>query len=1079
MNYLNSYKVSGPDLYTDADGIPSIPIGTLTIQETQAPTGYLPNDTLYTIRFYLENGDIVSSVPMIQINSQPGLNIQLEEDDIDGKITVIKQDSGTNSATPQGDAVISGIRFAVINRCGDGKNVIYNNATYGNGQVITILETKADGTTDATGELPYGTYQVVELRMDATIAAGEAYDGSTKLGSSPLANATGYLFNSSATQNVSITQNSDTPVSVTFKDDVLKGGVKVIKWDAEKNKNEAQGDADFSYVRYEIYNRSAAPVVVNGNIIAVDALAATIDSNADGVATSGMILPYGTYSIKESSNSGSISYNSTDTTEYTFKITENNQEVDSDTADMAIVFKNSVLRSGVVIGKIDRETDTNTPQGMATLSGAEFTIYNNSGKSVIVEGAEYAVGEAVKVLTTGSDGTVRSAIDLLPYGTYYVKETKAPEGYLLNSDWRVDFRIRVDGEFVYTTGDLDKVNEADDPYQGWFKVTGGSSTNPAECPDDIKRADISWIKCDVDGSPMANIPFMIERLDESGKAVETHIIVTDSTGRVNTASRPKTGDKVNSLDAYVVEGKITDESKIDSTAGVWFGEQSAKEAGQGSLIYANYRITEVKCEANKEHDVLLLVLFSETDMAQFNEVFFDGQTYDLAAIFFDLVIHPESDLLDVATGSKSVAVGDTVSVTDTIIYDNLKRYNHYKVVTEIYYKDTEGNTPVLLGSTGQEFDPPQVDSTQTSHGTIENTVIIDTTGLDGGTIHAVDRFYVKHEDSWTELINHNMSMSDPRQMLNVPILKTNASDKTTGTQVGTVGESETVVDHVTYEGLTVGRSYEAEGTLHYLEDFTDANGVEHLAGDVLLDEKGDPIVVTQTFVPEEADGSVDLTYADLDTRLLQGRSIVVYENLYLDHVLVAMHADLHDDDQRIDYPDILTSALDADSEDHVGSANEDRTLTDYCLLTNLRVGEEYQAAGTVMDEETEEALLDEDGNEITAQSEVFIATATEMIVPVTFTINAEVAGKTIVVFEDLLHKGVIVAVHHDINDEEQSIHYPEIGTTAIADETEDHVVIPGEGTKITDTVHYENLLTEGRTYVTRGTKFETVPVGAK
>ena len=272
------------------------------------------------------------------------------------------------------------------------------------------------------------------------------------------------------------------------------------------------------------------------------------------------------------------------------------------TDENSLHFENEVIRGGVKVGKIDRETDTNEAQGWATLAGAEFTIYNNSRQAVIVEGNSYNKGSAVKVLITGEDGTVTSAADLLPYGTYYVKETKAPEGYLLNTKWRVDFQIRDDGDIVDITKDP-KISRSDKK-SGWFGITGGSSTNEAEVPDDIKRADISFVKRDIDGRKMAGIPFLIQRLDRDGNVVESHVGVTDEEGRLNTKNLSKTDEKVNSLDSYVENGVFTDDSKLDSTVGVWFGEQSARDDNRGALIYANYRVTELSCKANEGQEII-------------------------------------------------------------------------------------------------------------------------------------------------------------------------------------------------------------------------------------------------------------------------------------------------------------------------------------------------------------------------------------------------------------------------------------------------------------------------------------------
>lgn len=43
----DSYKVSGDDFYYNETSLPQLPLGTITIQETKAPVGYLLNDEMY------------------------------------------------------------------------------------------------------------------------------------------------------------------------------------------------------------------------------------------------------------------------------------------------------------------------------------------------------------------------------------------------------------------------------------------------------------------------------------------------------------------------------------------------------------------------------------------------------------------------------------------------------------------------------------------------------------------------------------------------------------------------------------------------------------------------------------------------------------------------------------------------------------------------------------------------------------------------------------------------------------------------------------------------------------------------
>ena len=67
-------------------------------------------------------------------------------------------------------------------------------------------------------------------------------------------------------------------------------------------------------------------------------------------------------------------------------------------------------------------------------------------------------------------------------------------------------------------------------------------------------------------------------------------------------------------------------------------------------------------------------------------------------------------------------------------------------------------------------------------------------------------------------------------------------------------------------------------------------------------------------------------------------------------------------------------------------------------------------------------------------------------------------GKTVVAYEHVYRDGKEVATHADINDENQSIHWPSIGTTATDFDGKGHTVKVGEAVVIRDTVAYKNLV---------------------
>lgn len=53
--YNTQYLVSGDELYLAPSGVPSLPLGTISIQETKAPEGYLLNSEIYVIKITSTN----------------------------------------------------------------------------------------------------------------------------------------------------------------------------------------------------------------------------------------------------------------------------------------------------------------------------------------------------------------------------------------------------------------------------------------------------------------------------------------------------------------------------------------------------------------------------------------------------------------------------------------------------------------------------------------------------------------------------------------------------------------------------------------------------------------------------------------------------------------------------------------------------------------------------------------------------------------------------------------------------------------------------------------------------------------
>lgn len=154
---------------------------------------------------------------------------------------------------------------------------------------------------------------------------------------------------------------------------------------------------------------------------------------------------------------------------------------------------------------------------------------------------------------------------------------------------------------------------------------------------------------------------------------------------------------------------------------------------------------------------------------------------------------------------------------------------------------------------------------------------------------------------------------------------------------------------------------------------------------------------------------------------------------------------------------IFTTAKDAETNSHYSYADDEVTIIDEVTYTGLKKGETYVQTGTVVNKATASAVLDKDGNPVTAEKE-FTAKTKDGSVEMEFTFDAsELAGADVVVFEQLTLDGEIIAVHEDINDEDQTIHFPKIQTTAIDGETGTHVSCVDDKITIVDTVSYTNV----------------------
>lgn len=164
-------------------------------------------------------------------------------------------------------------------------------------------------------------------------------------------------------------------------------------------------------------------------------------------------------------------------------------------------------------------------------------------------------------------------------------------------------------------------------------------------------------------------------------------------------------------------------------------------------------------------------------------------------------------------------------------------------------------------------------------------------------------------------------------------------------------------------------------------------------------------------------------------------------------------------------PEIKTNAA-VDGEKEI-CATEVFTLTDTVSYSHLVPGKEYVLKGALMDKNTGKAFT-ENGEAVTAET-VFTPEIPSGTVTVSFAFDSRLIKEntSLVVFETLYKDGKELAVHADIEDEDQTVKVtvPEIGTKATVNGEKSATA--KDDITIEDTVSYKNL-TVGKEYTVKG-----------
>ena len=704
----------------------------------------------------------------------------------------------------------------------------------------------------------------------------------------------------------------------------------------------------------------------------------------------------------------------------------------------ATVYK--VVEGYIELQKASTCTNVSDNNKLYSLAGAEFSIYDASGKFV-------------QKLTTNEKGeTGRSG--LLTAGTYTVKETKAPEGYYAADDFTV--KVNAGQVTKKTVGDkpyndpltmLVGKFDGEKTYNGAGNLPQGSATlADAEFTVDyydtfdydnydvLKKADIeptrSWtFKTDADGFSYFDTEHFV-----SGDAFfyneQNNICIPRGTIVVRETKAPTGYLKSNAVSFQkIMEGSNTEALKTYNLAEVPeqvyrsdFEFTKKAENGSDRLAGVPFKVTSLT--TGESHIAVTDENGYFSSASSWNA--HDGNTNaNDWALTADGTI--DSARLDATAGfwfgNNTVLDADGHATTgDAIKADN------------------------ALGA--MPFDTYSVEELRCTanegHALVNTTVTISRNGatIDFGTL------------------------DDPEPEIHTTAYDASDSDHYIG--VGTVKVS----DKVEYSHLVAGKSYTVTGELRDAE-----------TGDVLK-VNGKTVTASQTFTAEKSNGSVTVDFT-FDSYDLAGKTLVVYETLTdANGAKLAEHKDKDDVSQQVTVfkPEIGTTATDkADGDKNVVSEPE-ATITDTVRYVNLTPGKTYKVTGTLYekvkgkDGKVTEKKFTVNGKDVTAETE-FTAEKSSGEVEVTFTFDASAIkdGTELVAFETVSSDGHEICAHADIEDEGQTVTVtkPEVGTTATDKADGDKNVVSEPEATITDTVRYVNL-TPGKTYKVTGTLYEKV-----
>ena len=162
----DAYKVSGDAFYIQNEKS-VLPLGTLTVEETKAPDGYLLDGA------YMQAGDSTEQIKgmyLTQITEDGELAVlsgsnqySVSDQVIRGGVKIQKRDLETKDTKAQGSATLKDAAFAIISL--NENPVLVEGKLYKKNETVKTIQTGIDGVATTSADLlPYGKYKLEETK---------------------------------------------------------------------------------------------------------------------------------------------------------------------------------------------------------------------------------------------------------------------------------------------------------------------------------------------------------------------------------------------------------------------------------------------------------------------------------------------------------------------------------------------------------------------------------------------------------------------------------------------------------------------------------------------------------------------------------------------------------------------------------------------------------------------------------------------------------------------------------------------------------------------------------------------------